>query len=105
MPSAAATSASLFHPAGGAAMARPKATAPRVLLHPEARPWLGPSEPERKREKGGRARRGAERKRMPVEQSQRIFIEDSRQCFGVCFGTVDYISDGHFSMRESKAKI
>jgi hypothetical protein len=28
-----------------------------------------------------------------------------RQCFGVCFGTVDYISDGHFLMRESKAKI
>jgi hypothetical protein len=106
MPSAAATSASLFHPIGGAAMARPKAAAPRVLSHPEARPWLGPSELERKREKGGRARRGgAERKRMPVEQSRWIFIEDSRQCFGVCFGTVDYISDGHFSMRESKAKI
>jgi hypothetical protein len=46
-----------------------------------------------------------QRERMPVEQSRWIFIEDSRQCFGVCFGTVDYISDGHFSMRESKAKI
>jgi hypothetical protein len=106
MPLAAATSTSLFRPAGGAAMARPKAVAPRVLSHPEARPWLGLSEPERKREKGGRARRGAaERKRMPVEQSRWIFIEDSRQCFGVCFGTVDYISDDHFLMRESKAKI
>jgi hypothetical protein len=105
MPSATATSASLFHPIGGAAMAWPKAAALRVLSHLEAHPWLGPSELERKREKGGRARRGAERKRMPVEQSRWIFIKDSRQCFGVCFGTVDYISDGHFLMRESKAKI
>jgi hypothetical protein len=31
-------------------MARPKAVAPRVLSHPEARPWLGLSEPERERE-------------------------------------------------------
>jgi hypothetical protein len=103
MPSAAATSASLFRPAGGAAMAQPKAAAPRVLSHPEARPWLGPLEPERERREGERG--GAERKRMPVEQSRWIFIEDSRQCFGVCFGTVDYISDCHFSMRESTAKI
>jgi hypothetical protein len=50
MPSVAATSASLFHPTGGVAMARPKAAAPRVLSHPEACPWLGPSEPERERE-------------------------------------------------------
>jgi hypothetical protein len=83
MPSAAATSASLFHPTGGVAMARPKAAAPRVLSHPEACPWLGPSEPERERREGERGEE-EQRKRMPVEQSRRIFIEDSRQCFDVC---------------------
>jgi hypothetical protein len=74
MPSAAATSASLFRPVGGAAMARPKAAALRVLSHPEARPWLGPSEPERKREKGGRARRGgAERENAGRAESMDIY--------------------------------
>jgi hypothetical protein len=61
MPSAAATSASLFRPAGGAAMAQPKAAAPRVLSHPEARPWLGPSEPERERREGERGEEQRER--------------------------------------------
>jgi hypothetical protein len=54
-------------------MARPKAAAPRVLSHPEARPWLGLSEPERKREKGGRARRGAERENAGRAKSMDIY--------------------------------
>jgi hypothetical protein len=102
MPSAAATSTSLFRPAGG----RHGSTEGRCAegaVAPGGPPlaWIvGAGEKERE----GRESE-EQRERMPVEQSRWIFIEDSRQCFGVCFGTVDYISDGHFSMLESKTKI